>query len=61
MQMRCPSLNGRTPQTQGTPKAAGNLDVEIWYDAKKSCPWPMEKYERALNCGLSLCVKTVRF
>lgn len=57
MQMRCSSLNGHSPQTQGTPKDA---DVETWHEAKKSCPWSMEKYERALNCGLSSCFKTVQ-
>ena len=55
MQMKGSSLDGHTPRTQGTSSAAGDLNTrraKEW-DAKKPCPWPMEEYERALNCEYS--------
>ena len=56
MQMKGSSLDGYPPQMQGTSNAAEDLNARRAreWDAEKACPWPMEEYERALNCEYSL-------
>ena len=63
MQTRSTSHDGHTPPVQGTPKAAGlnASQADSWCDAEQPHPWPMDTYERALNCKYSLYVKIVQF
>ena len=55
MQMKGSNLDRHTPRVYTSyaaryPDAGRATDLDI----EKACPWPMEEYERALNCEYSL-------
>jgi len=47
-----PSMHKTNSSTDGHTPQPG-----MWYNPKEACPWPKEKYERALNSEYFLCVE----